>query len=223
MSQNGPYPGPPWSSGSGGRSEEPYAEPADPWSDSAADPPSWSADPPPAIPHQADPASYSPAGPSVPHDPPPSWGRPPPMPRHSTPMVALVVALGLLICVGLGTTAWLLKQRNDKLKATAQQAQTTPSATDPAAPAPESSENARFVTEGQCVINLGTREEPAMRQSVCTTGAFQVLKRINGKTSGEKDAEAKCSKVPGYTQWYFFDSELDDLDFVLCLKERKPV
>ena len=145
------------------------------------------------------------------------------MPRHNTPMIALVVALGLLICVGLGTTAWLLKDRNDKRNAGAAQAQTTPTATDQAMPAPEGSENARFVTEGQCVVNEGTRDEPAMRQSVCTTGTYQVLKRINGKTSGEKDAEAKCSKVPGYTQWYFFDSELDDLDFVLCLKERKPV
>jgi hypothetical protein len=137
-------------------------------------------------------------------------------------MVALVVALGLLICVGLGTTGWLFKQRNDEQKAKAQQTQSAP-AGDPVVAAPESSENARFVTEGQCVVNEGTREEPAMRQSVCTTGTYQVLKRINGKTSGEKDAESKCSKVAGYTQWYFFDSELDDLDFVLCLKERKAV
>jgi hypothetical protein len=223
MSQNGPYPGPPWSSGSGGRSEEPYTEPADPWGDAAADAPSWSAGLPPAIPHQPDPASYSQAGQLGPHTPPPTWGRPPPMPRRNTSMVALVVALGLLICVGLGTTAWLLKERNDKKNAAARQAQTTVSATDLAVPAPESSENARFVTEGQCVFNEGSREKPAMRQSVCTTGTFQVLKRINGKTSGEKDAVAKCAKVTGYTQWYFYDSDLDDLDFVLCLKERKPV
>jgi hypothetical protein len=26
--------------------------------------------------------------------------------------------------------------------------------------------------------------------------------------------------VPNYTKWYFYDSELDSLDFVLCLKER---
>ena len=214
MTQNGPFPGPPWSSGSGGRSEEPYTEPADPWGDSAADPPpSWAPEYPPAIPRQADPVS---------HAPPPTWGRPPPMPRRNTPMVALMVAIGLLISVGLGTTGWLFKQRNDEQKAKARATQSAP-ADDLALPAPESSENARFVTEGQCVVNEGTREEPAMRQSVCTTGTYQVLKRINGKTSGEGDAESKCSKVAGYTQWYFFDSELDYLDFVLCLKERKAV
>jgi hypothetical protein len=36
-------------------------------------------------------------------------------------------------------------------------------------------------------------------------------------TSGEPDAVAKCAKVAGYTDWYFFNSELDALDFVLCL------
>lgn len=49
---------------------------------------------------------------------------------------------------------------------------------------------------------------------------YEVLRRIDGATSGKKDAEAKCGKVAGYTDWYFFDSELDTLDFVLCLKRR---
>lgn len=47
-----------------------------------------------------------------------------------------------------------------------------------------------------------------------------MVRRFDGPTSGEKDAEAKCAKVPGYTNWFFFDSELDTLDFVLCLKQR---
>jgi hypothetical protein len=41
--------------------------------------------------------------------------------------------------------------------------------------------------------------------------------RFGGVTSGEPDAVAKCAKVAGYTDWYFFNSELDALDFVLCL------
>jgi hypothetical protein len=43
---------------------------------------------------------------------------------------------------------------------------------------------------------------------------------LDGVTSGEPDAVAKCAKVAGYTDWYFFNSELDTLDFVLCLKAR---
>ena len=69
----------------------------------------------------------------------------------------------------------------------------------------------------------GRDEQPEMRATACTSGTYQVLKRIDGKTSGEKDAEAKCAKVAGYTKWYFYDSPLDDLDFVLCLKEHKAL
>lgn len=56
--------------------------------------------------------------------------------------------------------------------------------------------------------------------SGCGAKTYQVLRRFDGATSGEKDAQAKCAKVDGYTNWYFFDSELDTLDFVLCLKQR---
>ena len=53
----------------------------------------------------------------------------------------------------------------------------------------------------------------------CASGTYEVLKRVDGRTSGESDAEQKCNKVSGYTKWYFYDSELDSLDFVLCLRE----
>ena len=205
MSQNGPYSGPPWS---GGSSDEPYTEPADPWREAGAGVPEspWGASPP-SIPHQ--PASYPSSG--------PIWDQtPPPLPpKRNTPIVALVVVLGLLIMVGLGTTAWLIRNGGNANA----QAQNTPSAS--AAPGTvQGSEDARFVVVGQCVVNQGTNDQPAMRRTSCASGTYEVLKVLRGKTTGEKDAEAKCSKVPGYTNWYFYDSELDDLDFVLCLKKR---
>ena len=52
MTQNGPYPGPPWP---GGSSDEPYTEPADPWGEHATaetPEPAWGAHPtsmPPAM------------------------------------------------------------------------------------------------------------------------------------------------------------------------------
>jgi hypothetical protein len=76
------------------------------------------------------------------------------------------------------------------------------------------------VKKGQCVRNEGTADAPVMTIVPCVSGTYEVLKRIDGRTTGEADAEAKCSKVPNYTKWYFYDSELDSLDFVLCLKER---
>ena len=149
------------------------------------------------------------------------WGQqPPPPPKRNTPIIALVVTLGVLICVGLGTTAWLLKERADKPAASASPSD---AATNPG-PAPLGSKDARFnVKQGDCVVNEGSDDQPEMRATACTSGTYEVLKRIDGKTTGEKDAEGKCSKVPGYTKWYFYDSPFNDLDFVLCLKEHKAV
>lgn len=217
MSQNGPHSGPPWSHGS---SDEPYAEPADPWSDQPGPDPSWGGHPP-SVPQQPVSSSYQHPSPSFASSA-PMWGQaPPPPPKRNTPIVALVVTLGVLICIGLGTTAWLLKERSDnKPEATASP---SGSASD-TGPVPRGSEDARFnVKEGDCVINDGTDDVPEMKATGCTSGTYQVLARFDGKTTGEKDAESKCADVPGYTKWYFYDSPLDDLDFVLCLKEHRAL
>lgn len=209
MSQNGPWsgtPSHPWSRGS----DEPYAEPADPWGDphAAADP-SWS---PPSYPE-----SYG----SL-NDPPPGWGAPPPPPpRRNTPLVALVVVLAALAAVGLTTSALLLNRGGGPAKKGSAAAPTVPvksAAASSAALRP--TQDARFVKRGQCVRNEGSTDAPAMTIVSCGPGTYQVLRRIDGRTTGQADAEAKCARVPGYTKWYFYDSELDSLDFVLCLKER---
>jgi hypothetical protein len=70
------------------------------------------------------------------------------------------------------------------------------------------------------VRNEGTADDsPDLKIVSCATGTYEVLKRVDGRTTGEADAESKCSKVSKYTKWYFYDSELDSLDFVLCLRE----
>ncbi|WP_433530543.1 LppU/SCO3897 family protein [Micromonospora sp. CA-263727] len=91
----------------------------------------------------------------------------------------------------------------------------------PSAPAANSSTDARFVQVGQCVRNTASAGgKPKLLINDCVPKSYEVLRRFDGKTSGEKDAEAKCAAVDGYTNWYFYDSELDSLDFVLCLKQR---
>lgn len=213
MSQNGPYSGPPWSRGS---SDEPYREPADPWGDQGTNvpQPAWGG-PSGIIPQQpAGRRSATPDSGSM-------WSAPPPAPpRRNTLVVALVAVLAVLTIIGLGAAAWWLSERDDR---TAQPAPSAaPSTPASPGPAPQGSEDARFyVEEGDCVINQGTDDVPDVRTTACTSGTYQVLKRIKGKTTGEKDAENKCSRVRGYTKWYFYDSPLDDLDFVLCLKEYK--
>jgi hypothetical protein len=216
MSQNGPHSGPPWSHGS---SDEPYAEPADPWGEHSTPDPSWGGHPP-SIPQQAVSSSYQ--QPAPPFGGASAWGpAPPPPSKRNTPIIALVVTLGVLICIGLGTTAWLLNQRNNSKPEA--KASPSPAAANPGA-APQGSEDARFnVKQGDCVVNEGSDDVPAMKATHCTSGTYEVLRRIDGKTTGEKDAESKCSKVTGYTKWYFYDSPFDELDFVLCLKEHKKL
>jgi hypothetical protein len=237
MSQNGPYPGQGWSAGGSSDSDEPYTEPADPWGDAAtassqAPPPesSWGGQPmsvPPSIDNSAGFGPYN----SVPPTgapltgAPPMWQQPtPPAKRRNAPIIALVVVLGLLICGGLGTAGWLVqRQDNDPTgadRSVSPTAPTTGATGGVAAPEPQSSEDARFVAKGQCVRNeSSTDDTPDLKIVVCTSGTYEVLKRVDGRTTGEADAESKCSKVAKYTKWYFYDSELDSLDFVLCLRE----
>jgi hypothetical protein len=225
MSSNGPYPGPPSHPWSGGSSDEPYTAPADPWGDQptpAGGGAAWG-DHPTSIPPSVEssvgyPQAY---GAEALNAAPPAWGtpQPPPPRRRNTPIVALVAVLGLLILGGLGTTAWLLVNR-DHPDANG----VLPAATKPTSPGnvvgPQPSADARFVKKGECVSNEGTTQNPSMAIVPCASGTYQVLKRVDGKTTGEADAESKCSKVSNYTKWYFYDSELDSLDFVLCLREH---
>jgi hypothetical protein len=228
MTPTGPYPGQPSQPWSDGGSDEPYKPPADPWGDQpTADAPEAIWGHPTSMRQVADDAATYQGPPtfgaSALNTPPPGWGQPPPPPRRrNTPIVALVVVLGLLICGGLGTTAWLLNQRGDDA-ARGQGAITPAASTAPdgaVVPGPQSSEDARFVKKGQCVRNENTPEKPEMKIVACASGTLEVLKRLDGRTTGEADAEAKCAKVPSYTKWFFYDSELDSLDFVLCLRER---
>ncbi|MFI6264382.1 hypothetical protein [Micromonospora sp. NPDC051006] len=154
---------------------------------------------------------------------------PPPPRRGRGPLIAVLAVVTLLVLAGGAALFVLLGQDEPAPVAGPTQPATAggPDAdvadpTDvPSAPAPESSADPRFVKVGQCVRNEGTAGgKPKLLISDCAPKSYEVLRRIEGVTSGEKDAEAKCAKVSGYTNWYFFDSELDTLDFVLCLKQR---
>lgn len=196
MSQNGPYPGQPWP---GGSPDEPYAEPSDPWRDQEQP---WTPPPPPQIPHQP---RYKPT--------------PRPEVRRGFAMGALMAFLSVLVVGGLATTAWFLLGREDEAPSPTAAPSTVPAN----APRPQTSEDARFAVKGQCVRNEGSNAEPKLRIVICAANTYQVLKRIDGRTTGDKDAMNKCEKVTGYTNWYYYDTEYDDVDFVLCLKEYGPV
>ncbi|MDG4763100.1 hypothetical protein O7632_03085 [Solwaraspora sp. WMMD406] len=168
-------------------------------------------------------------------------GRPPKRGGFSTTLVAVVIGLAVLLCGG-GATGVYLMTRPDQQQTELDQTlpttdtqvvptvdppaptetpdvdQTTPAPT----PTPTSSNDARFVSEGQCVRNEAPSEDetPVLTITECDDGTYEVLARFDGVTDGEEDAKTKCADVEGYTNWYFFNSQLDALDFVLCLRQR---
>ncbi|MFB9851827.1 hypothetical protein ACFFMR_15735 [Micromonospora andamanensis] len=140
----------------------------------------------------------------------------------------LVLTAALVLVLG-GATAFYLVGQDDEtptpVSAPTNEAAPAPDAQDAETPsddpAPASSTDPRFVEAGQCVRNdAAAGGKPKLLLSECEPRSYEVLRRFDGKTSGERDAEEKCAAVDGYTNWYFYDSELDSLDFVLCLKQR---
>ncbi|GAB1688438.1 hypothetical protein [Krasilnikovia sp. M28-CT-15] len=223
MTQNGPNSGRPWPAGGLPGSDEPYTEPSDPWGGHPTAPPEggWGAHPVSVPTDTGASASYPQPYTSAPTGAPGGWtppGGPQPR-RRNGPILVLVVVLGLLICGGLATTAWLITRDKGQKQQSGTLATPSAAATGVGAE-PGSSSDARFVSKGQCVRNEGTVASPIMKITPCASGTYEVLKRVDGHTTGEDDAKVKCSKVTGYTKWYFYDSELDSLDFVLCLREK---
>jgi hypothetical protein len=160
----------------------------------------------------------------------PAWGPPPPPEKRRGPIVVLVVVLAVLVLGGLGTALYLVGKRGNDPKPAAQpppssapaaEESSPPASDEPTStPTPQNSADARFVKKGECVRNEGSEREPQMAIVECGEGTFEVLARFDDATNGEPDAKEKCADVDGYTNWYFFDSRLDSLDFVLCLKQR---
>ncbi|MFD0741234.1 hypothetical protein ACFQ1L_04200 [Phytohabitans flavus] len=135
----------------------------------------------------------------------------------------MVVALALLVVAG-GVAAMIKLGGSDEPSG-GESLPTSSQAADPSAkadpsdgpsPAPGDSTDARFVKAGQCVVNEGTNDEPKLKVVECGDKTFEVLARFDGTI----DYETKCEDVQGYQFHYFFDSELNPLDFVLCLKQR---
>ncbi|WFE32856.1 flagellar basal body protein FliL [Micromonospora sp. WMMD975] len=175
------------------------------------------------------------AGGQPPYPGPQPYDEPPPRRRGKGVLLLVVIVLAVLLG---GAGAYWLFGRDGESPTSGTTAATAPAAdpdaadptaavtpsdaadATPSSAAPASSTDPRFVKAGQCVANEGGSGQPKLVIADCAPKTYEVLRRVDGATSGKKDAEAKCGKVAGYTDWYFFDSELDTLDFVLCLKRR---
>ncbi|RKN29706.1 LppU/SCO3897 family protein [Micromonospora musae] len=159
----------------------------------------------------------------------PYAGAPAPARRRRGPLIVVSVVVVLLV-LAAGSALYLLADGDEPPPVAAPTSAVPSRAADPDVPAPtapataaapESSADPRFAKVGQCVRHDGTANgKPKLLIAGCAANTYEVLRRFDGTTSGEKDAETKCAQVRGYTNWYFYDSELDTLDFVLCLKQR---
>lgn len=208
----GPYPGEqPWPD----QQRSPHKQsPSDPW----ADQPSF---PPPAHP-PISPAQYGGYGTGYEQA---EWGEPQPVPAPPPPpdlpatntrqmvLMVVVVALALLLGIG-GFTAFLLS--NDPTGQAQPGSSPTPSAAPTTAGTVAPTGEFRSVKAGQCLVNDGTDDDPKIRLVACTPGTYEVLKRFDGTIDYEKN----CATVPGYQFHFFYDSNLDTLDFVLCMRKR---
>ncbi|HYN95944.1 MAG TPA: flagellar basal body protein FliL, partial [Pilimelia sp.] len=164
-----------------------------------------------------------------PQPPAPRWApAAPPRRRRPTGLILLLAALAALVLGGVGAGVYLVN-RDKPGTATGTPGPSGQPAGGPATgqptadpgptgAAPTSSADARFAAKGQCLLNKGDNAKPVMEITGCAPGAYEVLARFDGT----KDYAGRCGagKVPGYQYYYFFDSDLDTLDFVLCLKRR---
>lgn len=127
-------------------------------------------------------------------------------PRATTP---LLIVAGVLAIVGALALIVVLV-----LPAVTGPTPTATPVVTPAAP-PSREPGARFVGKGECVSIEGTEQVPLLNITSCGPGGYQVLQRFDATI----DAENACKTVPGYEYNFSYDSALDSLDFVLCLKK----
>lgn len=153
----------------------------------------------------------------------PVYEAPPQQPPRRRPLALIltVVAVAAIILCGGGAATYIALSGNDDDPTV--DPTTSASAGDPSRSAgptetngPTSSSDARFAVKGQCVVNDGSNEKPVMRVVQCGPNTYEILERFDGTAQFTE----KCGTVPNYTDYYYYDSSLDTLDYVLCLKRR---
>src|SRR5439155_7423274 len=152
--------------------------------------------------------------------------QPPPKKRGSGLLITLVVVLAVLVCGGGAAGAYVAFKPKGNAKGTATATSTGKAATQPtgaattAAPTPtdtggEPADDAATAQVGDCLANQGTNDKPALKKVACKAGVFEVLKRFDGTADVKK-----CTGVAGYTHNYYFKTDSEASNFVLCMKQR---
>lgn len=185
--------------------------PSDPWGDQVPSAPEPLLPAAELIHEQAPPAPPA-AEPALPAAPAPPAPEQPATDRRQTVLLLLVAVLALVLGAG-GFTAYMLSDRADQ-PAGPNAAASRGAATTTAAAAPTG--EFRAITAGECMVNDGTDEDPKPRRVACAPGTYEVLRRFDGTVDYAKN----CATVAGYQFHFSYDSNLDTLDFVLCLRKQ---
>jgi hypothetical protein len=118
-------------------------------------------------------------------------------------LAVLVTVLVLVICGGGIGGLYLLGAHTGS-----PDAGSTRTATPPAGP----SFNPKAIAVGDCLAIAHPDDSPQLGPGGCSTGNYQVVKRING--TGDKTL---CQGVNGANSVYFYQTTPDSDSFVLCL------
>jgi hypothetical protein len=71
---------------------------------------------------------------------------------------------------------------------------------------------------GDCFIDVGTPQAPAMQKVVCASGTLQVLRRFDGTSDL---GHCNATETPGWTNSFSYKYNNNEAtSFVLCLKRR---
>jgi hypothetical protein len=230
----GPYPGQPQDPWQGGQPHDPYGQP-EPWgaptSGAGGAPPPYN-QPPQYDPGHAQPTYNQPTYNQPGYGQQPGyggdvWGAPTPPPKKGKGLLITIIAVLLvLVCGAGGTVAFFAFKGAKKVAdvAASSNPTATPTPTSSTAKSPTATstptetattDTGRNIKAGDCLVNDGTSDSPKLRKVPCAANTFEVLQRFDGTAD-----KGKCTTVAGSTASYFYDSPVNSLDYVLCMKQR---
>lgn len=155
----------------------------------------------------------------------PAWASPPPpRPKRPTGLVLAVVSVVVVLLCGVATAGLYLLRRSDGPRPGSAAAVGTPTAqptASPSAPSPSATTpsvnptDVRTFTDGQCVVNEGSEDDPNLRTVACGPNTLKIIARFGGTSDVRK-----CDSVTGATHHYYYKTTPESLSFVLCFRRQ---
>lgn len=227
------YPQPPTTPGQPAGGYPPPTPPASEWgqpptSGAAAQSPYPGAPEPqsaPPAPQSGPPAQFG--VPGAPYGTPGAPGAPPKKSGGAKVGIIIGIVAVLLLCVCGGVGGWLIYKNSsdseEKPPVSAPTPDTAPTGDEEPTPKPSDDEEDPtddIFSDGDCVINEGTNDDPELKKVPCGPNTYKVLSRIPFTTDDERCTDDPVFGDPETDTTYVHDSSMDFADYVLCLKKQ---